>query len=399
MKATIVGAVLLAGLAAPVFPASWTDRAEYDLALAVRVEATAQKQLALLDQWKAKYPQSALRQVRRELYLSIYQSMGDNERILATAREMLAEEPNNLVGAYWGTALLPGAKDASRELWDLGEKAARQLLSGSPESGEWQKQKASVELLARRALGWIQWQRGDYGGAETEFTAYLQKDPGSAEVSAWYGMALAAQKNPEKTVLALWQLTRAGSLKEPGALPDGAKRQITALAERVYVSYHGDTDGLEQLRAASAAGAFPPADFRVESADAIAAKKAEEELKRTNPQLAAWMSIRKQLEGPGGEQYFAATLQPAPLPKLKGTVIRCTPEAAPAEVILGISNGVTEEVVLKMSVPLSSGADPGTEIEFEGNAESYSKDPFRLTVTTDASKVVGWPEKPAVKKR
>ena len=398
MKGTISLGLLIAALASPLFPAAWTDRGEYDLVLTIRAEATAQTQVTLLDQWKAKYPQSPLRQIRRELYLSAYQSMGDSERMLATAREMLTDQPDNPLGAYWCAVLLPGAKDASPDLWNTGEKAARQLLTGAPESGEWQKQKGSVELLARRALAWIQWQRGDYGAAETEFTAYLQKDPANAEISAWYGMALAAQKKPEKVVPALWQLARAGSLNGPGALPEVSKRQTAALAERVYISYHGDTEGLEQLRAAAVAGALPPADFRVESADAVAARKADEELKRTNPQLALWMTMRKQLEGPAGEKYFAETLQPAPLPKLKGTVIRCTPEAKPAEIVLGLSNGVTDEVLLKLSAPLTSGAAPGTEIEFEGSAEAYSRDPFRLTVATDKTKITGWPEKPTGKR-
>jgi hypothetical protein len=46
--------------------AQWTDRAEYDLVLAIRSEATASKRLALLEQWKAKYPASPQRQERRE---------------------------------------------------------------------------------------------------------------------------------------------------------------------------------------------------------------------------------------------------------------------------------------------------------------------------------------------
>ncbi len=392
MTRTIAQGMLMAALAAPLFPAAWTDRNEYDLVLAIRAEAAPQKQLTLLDQWKSKYPKSELRQMRRELYLSAYQSLGDSERMLATAREMISEQPDDRVGAYWCVVLVPGARDASPDLWNAGEKAARLLLTAAPDSGEWQKQKASVELLARRALAWIQWQRGDYPAAETEFTSYLKKDGGNAEISAWYGMALAAQKAPEKVISALWQLARAGALGGPGALPDASKRQVTALAERVYISYHGDTEGLEQMRAASVANAFPPADFKLESAEAAAARKAEEELKRTNPQLALWMSIRKQLNAPDGEKYFTETLQAAPLPKMKGTVIRCTPEARPKEIVLGLSNGVTEEIVLKLSSPLSSGADPGAEIEFEGTAEAYSKDPFRLTVTTDKSKIYGWPE-------
>ena len=99
--------LLLAGCATA---AKWTDRGEYDLALAVRAESAAAKRLALLDQWKSKYPASEFQQVRRELYLGAYQEMGDTQRTLDTAGEMLKTQPDNGVGVYWYTLLLPQAK-------------------------------------------------------------------------------------------------------------------------------------------------------------------------------------------------------------------------------------------------------------------------------------------------
>ena len=65
-------AACLAALAVPALgapAAKWTDRNEYDLVLNIRAEAAPQKRLALLDQWKAKYPKTELQQVRQELYL------------------------------------------------------------------------------------------------------------------------------------------------------------------------------------------------------------------------------------------------------------------------------------------------------------------------------------------
>jgi hypothetical protein len=73
--------------------------------------------------------------------------------------------------------------------------------------------------------------------------------------------------------------------------------------------------GLEQLRSAAGAGAFPPADFKIEPAAAVAARRQEEELERNDPMLAAWLRIRKRLEAPDGAQYFAETLRVSPLPR------------------------------------------------------------------------------------
>src|SRR5260370_24096087 len=83
-------AACLAALAIPVkpafgSPAKWTDRDEYDLVLNIRAEAAPQKRLALLDQWKAKYPKTELQQVRQELYLTAWQSLGDSPAMRAVA--------------------------------------------------------------------------------------------------------------------------------------------------------------------------------------------------------------------------------------------------------------------------------------------------------------------------
>ncbi len=172
--------------------AGWTDRNEYDLVLKIRVEASPQKQLELLNQWKQKYPHSEMRQVRRELFLAAYQASGDVVHMFETAREMLGEQSNNFVGVYWSALLIPEIKDSKPETLDVGEKAARQLQAGldtyfapsqKPEGvadADWQKQKSAAGLLALRAIGWVAWQRGDFAAAENSFTAYLNQEPKSA---------------------------------------------------------------------------------------------------------------------------------------------------------------------------------------------------------------------------
>lgn len=382
--------------------ADWTDRGEYDLALAIRAEPAPKARLQLLDQWKARYPKTAMRQVRRELYLSSFQTLGDSDGMLAVAAEMVSEEPGNPVGLYWCTVLIPGGKNGSEETLRVGERAARALLSGldanfgparkpaSLPDAEWQKQKANAELLAHRALGWIRWQRGDYPGAQEEFTACLRKETGNAEMSAWLGTVLALEKQPDKQVPALWNLARAATLRGDGALPDRQQRQIGALLDRLYASYHGDASGLEQLQSAAGAGAFPPADFKIEPAAAVAARRQEEELERNDPMLAAWLRIRKRLEAPDGAQYFE-TLRAAPLPRLRGAVVRSSPPRKPNEIVLALRGTAAEEVILKLVSPFSSEAAPGVLIEFEGMADSFTLSPFALTVVAERERVEGWP--------
>jgi hypothetical protein len=298
---------------------------------------------------------------------------------------------------------VPEAKEATPDLLGMGEKAAGQLLAGldtyfaaarkpaatTPEA--WQKRRAEVEFLAHRALGWIQWQRADYAAAEAEFTRSLQQDPNSAEISAWFGTVLALDRQPANQVPALWHMARAASYRAAGALPDAQRRQLGTVLERLYTTYHGETGGLDQLRTASVAAAFPPAGFDIESASAAALRKEDEELTRINPQLASWVRIRRRLEAPDGDAYFAS-LQNNPLPmRLKGTLVKFTPASKPQELVLGVGDASAEEVVLKLETPFPNTAEAGTVLEFEGTIEAFTKAPFTLTVLANPAKIDGWP--------
>lgn len=374
-------ALLLAGCAAA---ATWADRKEYDLVLKIRAATSPQKRLELLDQWKGAYPKSEYLEIRQELYISTYLALGDGPRTLTVAGEILGAEPANPVGAYWFAVLLPEAKAPSPEQLALGEKASQQLLADA-------KPRPGVELTAHRALGWIDWQRKDLAKAEEEFQKCLQLDPDHAEISAWLGTVLAATEQPERRVPALWQLARASAYQGAGALPDGLRRQYGEVLERLYTSYHGDTGGLDQLRSAAAAAVAPPAGFDIESAAAVALRKQDEELSRTDPQLATWVRLRQKLEGADGDKYFAEALHGNPIPRLKGALLKAEPAGKPNELTIGIIDAAQPEIVLKLATAFSNEADLGTVLEFEGTADSFVKSPFLLTANADPSQISGWP--------
>jgi hypothetical protein len=374
--------LLLAAVCASA--ANWTDRKEYDLVLGIRTEASPQKRVALLDQWKSSYPKSELQQVRRELYLAAYQALADSPNVLNVAGEMLTAQADSLVGAYWFALLLPEQKSPAPPQLALGEKAGNLLLGAA-------KSQAGAEFTAHRALGWVYWQRSEYGRAEEEFRKCLELDPTATRISAWLGTVLALEDQPEKRVPALWQLARAAAYVDAGGLPDGQRLQFGAVLDRLYTAYHGDASGLNQLRSAAAAAPFPPAGFDIESASAGALRKHAEDLARLDPQVAAWIRVREKLEGPEGDKYFSDTLHNNPLTALKGTLIAADPPDKPRELTVGILDPAKPEIVLKLDGELPNGADPGTVLEFAGTADSWAKGPFTLMLLSDRSKISGWP--------
>jgi hypothetical protein len=367
--------------------ANWTDRKEYDLVLSIRAESSPQKRVALLDEWKTKYPKSEYQEIRRELYFAAYQAMDDSANMCAMAGEMLAAQPDNKMGAYWFALLLPEQKKPSQDQLALGEKSAALLIG--------EKSQAGAEWTAHRVLGWVHWRRGENALAEEEFRKCLELNPNAVQISAWLGTLMGLEQKPEMRVPALWQLARAAGYHGNGALPDVQQRQIANVLERLYISYHGDTSGLDQLRNSAAAKLYPPAGFDIENAATAALRKQDEELSRSNPQLAAWIRIRQKLESPEGDKYFADNLQGKPLTRLKGTLIKSEPPGRPNELTLGIVDPAQPEIVLKLDSPFPSAAEPGTVLEFEGVGSAVAKGPFILTLTTERAKISGWPASPA----
>ena len=119
--------------------------------------------------------------------------------------------------------------------------------------------------------------------------------------------------------------------------------------------------------------------------------------------LALWRSLRKELTGDKGDEYFENGMKGALLPgngvegfsKFKGKIVAMTPEFKPKELVLSVEDGKTPDVTLKLDGVLPGKMEPGAELEFEGIATSFTKDPFMVIFEVEKSKLVGWTGKNA----
>jgi hypothetical protein len=252
---------------------------------------------------------------------------------------------------------------------------------------DWQLQRTQAEIQARRTLGWVQWQRGAYDAAETEFRTVLRLDTAHTEMSSWLGVVLALQKTPEKQLEAIWHLGRAAYLDSGSSLTGTQRTEARSLLERVYGVYHGGLDGLDQIGMAAMAAVMPPADFRVETAQEAAIRKQDEELSRTNPELLAWIKIRRQLQGPDAQKNFEVLA--ASTVRLKGFVLRHSPAKAPKELVI-IYRIRGRRVGAQARLPLPGLAEPGTPIEFSKTRVIHRR-PFLLYAEGEKERVTGWP--------
>ena len=379
------------------------DQAEYDLFNAIVKEGDHTKKLGLLDQWNQKYPDSDFKQERMEFYLRSYAGLGQYAKVIATAKEILSSQPKHIESLYWVNFLTPGlnAKDPSAEALGLADQSAHALLSvempPNTKPEDWAKAKNDLDALAHRTIGWAAMQRKDAIAAQQAFKKSLEIKPGQGEVSYWLGTVLRGERTTEAQSAALFYFARAAVLEaREGGLPDAQRKEIDAYLTRAYNSYHGqDNAGLGELKLLARRNAIPPADFKIKSATEIAIEK-EEEFKKSNPPLALWMSLKKELTGENGEQFFESTMKDAHVPggaeniqKFKGTLIEARPAARPKELIIGLADPTAPEVTLKLDTPVNGTPEPGSELEFEGVPVAFAKDPFMVTFDVEKEKVVG----------
>lgn len=387
------------------------DQAEYDLYAGATKETNAQKKLALLETWKQKYPGSDFKLERNQLLLDTYRQLGQAAKMIEVGKEMLADDPKDTTALYWISLLTPSLNNTSPEALDLGEKTANGLLgtldtsfapdkkpAATPEEA-WKKAKVEAEALAHKTLGWVAMQRKQNEVAEKEFAKSLELNPANGEASYWLATTIFAQKKPERQSIVLFHFARAASYDGPGAIAPEGRATIDAYLTKAYTTYHGkDEAGLAELKTLAKSQAFPPEGFHIKNVNEIAAEN-EEEFRKKNPQLAMWMTLKRELTAANGEQYFESSVKGAAIPggahgvqKFKGTLISSKPPAAPKELVLGVVDPDTPDVTLKLENPMRGKADAGTVLEFEGVVSGFSKEPFMLTLDVDEnSKISGWP--------
>jgi tetratricopeptide (TPR) repeat protein len=397
----------------------WKDRAEFDLFDSASKEQNPTTKLQLLKTYKEKYPNSDFKVERQLQVMDAYRQLGNGKEMLAAAKEVIDLDPKNIQGLYWANLLTISLIDKSPEALAAGEQYAKGLLAAIPEffdaskkpatvaDDAWKKERTNMETVAHRTLGWVALQKKQNEEAEKEFLTVLQSNPNDAEVSYWAGTAVAMQRKLEKQSAALYHFAHAAYHEGAGALPDATRKPLQAYLEKTYINFHGDKTGLDALVEQTKAVAVPPAGFHIESKDEVLIKQ-EEELKKTNPQLALWVKIKGELNGPNGQQYFDSSLKGAAVPppegiegvkKFKGTVVSTAPDKKPTSIIVGLSGKEMSEVTLKFEKPLVAVPEKGLEIEFSGAPSAFDPDTKMVTFDVEPEDVTGLPKAaPAAKK-
>jgi hypothetical protein len=237
-------------------------------------------------------------------------------------------------------------------------------------------------------------------------------DPTQAQVSYWLATILLGQQkdHPEKTPLALYDYARAAAYDGPNSLPAASRPAVLQFFQKAYGTYHGSPEGADKILAAAKTSAMPPPELKITSTVDVAKANAEaeaEKAKAMGPMLALWLTIKTALTGDAGQAYFDMSMKDAGLPggvngvtKFKGKLISMTPANRPKTLVLGIEKPDAADVTLNLDEALPGKMEPGGDIEFEGVATGFTKEPFMVTFDVEKDKLSGWTGKnaPAAKK-
>ena len=382
---------------------NWKDRAEYDLYVSIGQDTTPKTRMEKLQQWQKQYPMTEWSKERRTAFLTTYAALNDGKNATEIAKQILADDPKDFTASYYimlFTQPLYG-QNQTPAILDDGEKAAKQILASidmpppNVTADQWAKLRPAVELLAHKNLGFIAMQRMNWDVAEAEFQKVLMMDPNDATVDYQIGTVIASEKKLDKLPAAMFYFARAATFQGPGALsPEGQKAAMTYV-QKQYKNFHGSDAGFNDLVAAAKANPTPPAAFTIKNANEIAQAQVanEEEYNKTHPSEALWKNLKMALTAPDGATYFNM-MKGTEVPTLKGKVIKLEPAAKPKTILLAMedntNNTTTADATLKFEMPLAGKVEEGTELSFEGVADSYTPSPFMLVFNVDKDKLHGW---------
>ncbi|MCU1243118.1 MAG: hypothetical protein JWO71_3844 [Candidatus Acidoferrum typicum] len=267
--------------------------AEYNAYQACAAEKNPQQQVKCLDDFVAKYPNSALLIYIYPLYYNAYSQLKNWPKVIEYADKLLAMadkvEPPIRYQAYYARAFAySNMPPNSPEVQSQAPKACEAAKAGLKTLNElkkpdnmsdqdFEKQKQQPATLFNYTLAQCSMIQKDYQTAIDSYKAVLEKNPDDAITAYKIGQAYMAM-NPPQQMDAFWYFAKAVTAK--GAKPEQAN-QVKTYLRKLIANYQGgnvcdtlvDAELNELLQLASTS-AERPATYKLPSAaDLDAARK------------------------------------------------------------------------------------------------------------------------------
>ncbi len=393
------------------------DQGEYDIFTTANKEADPTKQLAILQTWKEKYPDSDFKQERADAVAMAYQKLNKPAETIKAIQDAIAINPKDLTALQLLAGLAGGVlrnPNPTDDALTVGSQSSGLLLSNLDNffdaavkppnipDAAWTKAKADTQQLALTVQGYAKWKQKDkdYPAAESAFRKVLVANGENVQVSQWLASIFYSQKKYSE---GLFEYARASSYSGTGALDPKSRQALADFLKKAYEGYHGKDDaGLDDLKKQAVAASLPPDGFHIESVIDIQKKEEGDQAKfaADHPDVAFFRTLREALKGETGQNYFDSGVKDALIPPQDGAFkqfkvhVVSQPSAKEVLVALDDTNG---DVTLVLEPPLraTTKLDPGMELSFAGAPEAFTKDPFNLKFKVERANVTGLPKETA----
>jgi hypothetical protein len=362
---------------------------------------------AALESYLQTYPQSKVKNSMLDQLIDAYQATGDNDKTLSAASRLLQVDPNNMKAIFISVYIKKGqgAKTGDAQTLDDAATLARKgLVTPKPAAtpdADWKKLTDTAYPIFHSALALdFIISKKDAKAAIDEYRQELMLYPADATKSGpglndTFQLAeiYALKLTPPDAVNAVWFYARAVAFA-----PDSFKPGIEKKLDYWYKKYHGALDGLDDIKAQTAANLFPPGGAPVIKAAATPAEIAHTavagELNTLN------LSDREYVLANGvkedADKVWAVMKDKAtPVP---GIVIEATATVIKVAVSDDAKDAKVADFIVNLKAPLADKEIPvaGTvfglqgkgDAELDGTYDSYSQVPATATAAQTAQIVL-----------
>jgi tetratricopeptide (TPR) repeat protein len=386
----------LAWAAAPAAPQEaakgpqWKSREEYDAFQAMATEKDPHKRISLGEAFLQKYTDSDFKDLADVTLMGAYQQLGDTAKATDAARKALQVNPDNLQALSYVSFVFPFVfksddPDSVSRL-SQAENDARhgmEVLQKLPKPAQVTDEQFNQYVKGQRAvfnglIGFVALQRKDYPAAISSLKAAVEDSP--SDIYAFYRLGVAyISSDPRDYDNGIWNLARSAALAKASNNP--AQAEIQKYLRQVYISYHGNDEGLADIVAQAAASPTAPEGFKVEAMK-IPEKTGNPNIDNFN-QLATplkmggeraqkiWDSLKGQQLGLGG---FVDNVEKGTAPDTYLVHIDILDQSKQAD-------GIYDIELVDSTQPKVKNLAKGDGVRFQGKITSYTATPnFVLTL-------------------
>ncbi|HEY0565312.1 MAG TPA: hypothetical protein VGC88_06990 [Terriglobales bacterium] len=391
------------------------DQAEYQAYSSASQQTDPAAKAQALEAFLQQYPNTVVKKEALELLLAAYQQANNPPKLLDAAQRLLQVDPNNtqaaIVVAYVKMQQAQQAqaqnaqnpKAAAPQFQDAA-KAAQTALQGldklqkpaNIDQAAFDQQKNQIATAMNATIGFANYLSDNYDAAIEPLVKAISLNPNDVADMEYLGISLAkpvtrqmmyADPQAKQRLLeGVFWLSKAAA-----SAPAQAKANFTQVAQYYYNRYHGGSDGFDQA-VQQASGAPNPTNFQVvpvpspqeQAAKVLASTPPDQIL--TQDGFDTWSSIL-QVAAPADAQKVWDATKGKKL-QLQGTVV----SADPNTIQLAVSDQAVQDkrpdVIVKLAKPMTTPPAAGADsYPVVGVADSYTPQPFQLTLANGASNV------------